>query len=290
MLDAPTPCRCPTSPARSSCATSRSATTRTTAVLHDVDFERAGRPDRRAGRAPPAPASPRWSSCWRASTTREHGAVLDRRPRPAQGDDALAARAARRRAAGGLPVHRLDPRQHPLRAPVRRAPTRSSASRASSARTTSSSALPDGYDTEVHEGGGGLSTGQRQLISFARALLADPRVLILDEATSSVDAESERRIERAMDVLFSGRTSVIVAHRLSTVRYADQILVVDGGRDRRARHPRRADRPRRPLRRLYGEWEAHGRGAVSATLRPPKARVAPVRARRAHRATRARTR
>ena len=90
--------------------------------------------------------------------------------------------------------------------------------------------LPDGYDTEVQEGGSALSTGQRQLISFARALLADPRILILDEATSSVDAESERRIERAMEVLFSGRTSIIVAHRLSTVRYADEIVVVDGGR------------------------------------------------------------
>lgn len=90
--------------------------------------------------------------------------------------------------------------------------------------------LPQGYDTEVQEGGAALSTGQRQLISFARALLADPRILILDEATSSVDAESERRIERAMEVLFSGRTAVIVAHRLSTVRYADEILVIDGGR------------------------------------------------------------
>ena len=90
--------------------------------------------------------------------------------------------------------------------------------------------LPQGYDTEVRAGGAALSTGQRQLVSFARALLADPRILILDEATSSVDAESERRIDRAMAVLFSGRTAVIVAHRLSTVRYADEILVVDGGR------------------------------------------------------------
>lgn len=90
--------------------------------------------------------------------------------------------------------------------------------------------LPQGYDTEVQAGGAALSTGQRQLVSFARALLADPRILILDEATSSVDAESERRIDRAMAVLFSGRTAVIVAHRLSTVRYADEILVVDGGR------------------------------------------------------------
>lgn len=118
--------------------------------------------------------------------------------------------------------------------------------------------LPDGYETEVQEGGSGLSTGQRQLISLARALLADPRILILDEATSSVDAESERRIERAMEVLFSGRTSVIVAHRLSTVRYADEIVVVDDGRIlERGTHAgliaaegRCAD--------LYRDWEATG--------------------------------
>lgn len=120
-------------------------------------------------------------------------------------------------------------------------------------------ALPDGYDTEVQEGGLGLSTGQRQLISFARALLADPRVLILDEATSSVDAESERRIERAMTVLFSGRTSVIVAHRLSTVRYADEILVVDRGRVvERGTHDELLAAAGR-YAELYREWEATGR-------------------------------
>jgi ATP-binding cassette subfamily B protein len=120
-------------------------------------------------------------------------------------------------------------------------------------------ALPDGYDTEVQEGGGGLSTGQRQLISFARALLADPRVLILDEATSSVDAESERRIERAMDVLFNGRTSVIVAHRLSTVRHADEILVVDAGRIvERGTHAGLLEAGGR-YTELYREWEATGR-------------------------------
>jgi len=119
-------------------------------------------------------------------------------------------------------------------------------------------ALPDGYETEVQEGGGGLSTGQRQLISFARALLADPKVLILDEATSSVDAESERRIERAMDVLFSGRTSVIVAHRLSTVRYADEILVVDTGRIvERGTHDELLATGGR-YAELYREWEATG--------------------------------
>jgi len=118
--------------------------------------------------------------------------------------------------------------------------------------------LPDGYDTEVQEGGSALSTGQRQLISFARALLADPRILILDEATSSVDAESERRIERAMEVLFSGRTSVIVAHRLSTVRYADEILVIDDGRVvERGSHDELIVAGGR-YAGLYAEWEATG--------------------------------
>jgi ABC-type multidrug transport system fused ATPase/permease subunit len=119
--------------------------------------------------------------------------------------------------------------------------------------------LPEGYDTDVQEGGSALSTGQRQLISFARALLADPRVLILDEATSSVDAESEQRISRAMDVLFSGRTSVVVAHRLSTVRYADQILVIEGGRIvERGSHDELVLAGGR-YSGLYREWEETGR-------------------------------
>ena len=118
--------------------------------------------------------------------------------------------------------------------------------------------LPEGYDTEVQEGGAALSTGQRQLISFARALLADPRILILDEATSSVDAESERRIERAMEVLFSGRTSIIVAHRLSTVRYADEILVIDAGKVvERGDHAALVAAGGR-YAGLYRDWEATG--------------------------------
>jgi len=90
--------------------------------------------------------------------------------------------------------------------------------------------LPDGYNTEVRERGGKLSVGQRQLISFARALLADPRILVLDEATSSVDAYTEVLIQTALERLMHGRTSVIIAHRLSTIRNADQIVVIDAGR------------------------------------------------------------
>ncbi|MCB0248622.1 MAG: ABC transporter ATP-binding protein [Anaerolineae bacterium] len=92
------------------------------------------------------------------------------------------------------------------------------------------SRLPEGYATEVGENGVNLSVGQRQLISFARALLADPRILILDEATSSVDTTTEKLIDQGLDALMQGRSSFVIAHRLSTVIDADQIVVIDGGR------------------------------------------------------------
>jgi ATP-binding cassette, subfamily B, multidrug efflux pump len=90
--------------------------------------------------------------------------------------------------------------------------------------------LPQGYDTPLGERGGGLSQGQRQLIAFARAVIADPRILILDEATASVDTRTELLIQRALAKLLEGRTSVVIAHRLSTITRADEILVVDDGR------------------------------------------------------------
>ena len=91
-------------------------------------------------------------------------------------------------------------------------------------------ALPDGYDTDVHQKGARLSAGQRQLVSFARAFLADPAVLILDEATSSLDVPSERLVQRALRTLLADRTAVIIAHRLTTVEIADRVIVVDDGR------------------------------------------------------------
>ena len=92
------------------------------------------------------------------------------------------------------------------------------------------SAMPNGYDTDVRRRGVRLSSGQRQLVAFARAFLADPSVLILDEATSSLDLPSERLVQRALRTLLRGRTAVIIAHRLSTVDIADRVLVIDGGR------------------------------------------------------------
>ena len=87
-----------------------------------------------------------------------------------------------------------------------------------------------GYQSDVGEGGDRLSTGEKQLISFARAVLADPRIFVLDEATSSIDTQTEQLIQKATDKILKGRTSFLIAHRLSTIRNADLILVVKDGK------------------------------------------------------------
>jgi ATP-binding cassette subfamily B protein len=89
--------------------------------------------------------------------------------------------------------------------------------------------LPDGLDSVVHERGQSLSSGERQLLALARAFLAQPRVLVLDEATSNLDLQSETKIEAALDVLLHARTAVLIAHRLSTAMKADRIVVIEGG-------------------------------------------------------------
>jgi len=90
--------------------------------------------------------------------------------------------------------------------------------------------MEKGYFTEVNERGSRLSTGQKQLISFARTILKNPRVLILDEATSSIDTHTEALIQKALETLLRDRTSFVIAHRLSTIRKADRIMVIDGGK------------------------------------------------------------
>lgn len=124
--------------------------------------------------------------------------------------------------------------------------------------------LSGGLDHEVREGGAGLSAGERQLISIARALLADPRILVLDEATSNIDRPTEVLIERALDRLLRGRTSIIIAHRLSTVRRADEIVVIERGRVVQRGTERELLTQDGPFRRLSHDLEIGGDAAVAA--------------------------
>ena len=167
---------------------------------------------------------------------------------------------ARRRAPGSVPLQRHDRVEHPLRQAGRDRRRGRAPRPRPSASTASPRGVSGGLDHAVREGGSGLSAGERQLISIARALLADPRILILDEATSNIDRPTEVLIERALDRLLHGRTSIIIAHRLSTVRRADEIVVDRARPHRAARDGERAAR--------------RGRAVPPARARPAGGRAA----------------
>ena len=211
--------------ARAACAATSTSTTSASSTrparrccTGSTSTCRPGRPSRSS--ATPAPASRRSRSCSRASTTRPTARSRSTAP--------TCAPCARSRCAASSGSSRRRASSSPARSPTTSpsaGPTRRREEIVAAARTVGADEfierLEDGYDTQLGERGFRLSLGQRQLVAFSRALLADPRILILDEATSSVDIGTERRIERALRRLLHGRTAFIIAHRLSTIRDAE---------------------------------------------------------------------
>jgi ATP-binding cassette subfamily B protein len=173
-------------------------------------------------------ASRRSSSCASASTTR-HRPGVDRRRGAARCGPERGARADRDGAAGDDHLCRLGPRQSALR-PLGGGRCGAVAAAETATPPISCARCPEGLDTYLGEGGARLSGGQRQRVAIARAVLRDAPLLLLDEATSALDAESEQLVQRALERLMADRTTLVIAHRLATIRMADRIIVMDGGR------------------------------------------------------------
>ena len=158
----------------------------------------------------------------------DRGAHPARRSRPARRDARLADERGRHGDAGDVPVSRHDPDQPALRPLDATREQVEAACRAANIHDFITE-LPDGYDTIVGERGYRLSGGEKQRLALARVILKDPRVLVLDEATSHLDSQSEALIQDALEKIMANRTSIVIAHRLSTILAADQILVMDRG-------------------------------------------------------------
>ena len=213
----------------SSSRASTSATSRAALVLEGVDLEIApgrtvaliGRTG--SGKTTLAALVPRFYDATAGRVLVDGVDVRDARP-------ALAAPRDRGDLPGSVPLLGLGSGQHRLRDAGRAARRRRRRPRGRPRRTSSSLELPQGYDTVIGERGITLSGGQRQRIAIARALLIDPRILVLDDATASVDATTEARIRAGLREVMRGRTTIIIAHRLSTIALADEIVVLDHGR------------------------------------------------------------